>query len=223
MTWMLLGWVRLRWPISAAAAAASLRTAVAPSRPATQASESASRLSSCSRATLTCGIRLPCGDQLVEVGGVGRAQHRFAQRAVAEHLRQLGEDLQVLLGRLLRHQQHEGEAHRLAVWRLERHRLRQAQESAERFLQALDAAVREPDPLAEPGGAELFAREQAVEDDAARDLVVVLEQQACLVEQALLARRLEVGDDVRWREDLGDETHSGEALGPLVLSCSLSL
>src|SRR6185503_2466739 len=107
ITWMLLGWVRLRWPISDAAAAASLRTAVAPSRPATQASESATRFSSCSSATLTCGIRLPCGDQLVEVGGVGRAQHRFAQRAVAEHLRQLGEDLQVLLGRLLRHQQHE--------------------------------------------------------------------------------------------------------------------
>src|SRR5678816_4115175 len=223
MTWMLLGWVRLRWPISAAAAAASRRTAVPPSRPAIQASDSDSRLSSCSRATLTCSIRLPCGDQLVEVGGIGRAQHRFAQRAVAEHLCQLGEDLQVLLGRLLRHQQHEGEAHRLAVGRFERHRLRQAHQGAERLLQTLDAAVRDGDALAEPGRAELLAREQAVEHGAAADLVMVLEQQARLLEQALLARRLEVGDDMRRREDLGDEAHSAEALGPLVLSWSLSL
>src|SRR5678816_2125208 len=135
MTWMLLGWVRLRWPISAAAAAASLRTAVPLSRPAIQASESASRLSSCSRATLTCGIRLPCGDQLVEMGGVGGGEHRLAEAAIAEHLRQLGEDLQVLLGRLLRHQQDEGEAYRLAVGRLEGHRLREANQGAERLLQ----------------------------------------------------------------------------------------
>src|SRR5258706_4140237 len=174
MTWMLLGWVRLRWPINAAAAAASLRTAVAPSRPATQASESASRFSSCSRATLTCGIRLPCGDQLVEVGGVWRAQHRFAQRAVAEHLRQRGEDLQVLLGRLLRHQQHEGDAYPLAVGGLERHRLCQAEEGAARLLQPLDAAVRDGDALGQPGRAELLAREQAVAHHAARDGVPVL-------------------------------------------------
>src|SRR5688572_8996062 len=110
MTWTALGWVRLRWPISDAAAAASLRTAVPPSRPATQASDSASRLSSCSRATLTWCIRLPCGDQCVQRGRVGRLHHCLAQRLVAEHLRQLGEDLQVLLGRLLRHQQDEHQA-----------------------------------------------------------------------------------------------------------------
>src|ERR1044071_5037245 len=159
MTWMLLGCVRLRWPISAAAAAASLRTAVPPSRPAIQASDSASRLSSCSRATLTCGIRLPDGDQLMELGGVGRGEHRFAQGPVAEHLRQLREDLQVLLGGLLRHEQDEGEAHRLAVGGLERHRLREAHEGAERLFQALDAAVRDGDALAESGRAQLLARE----------------------------------------------------------------
>ena len=53
ITWTLLGWVRLRWPISAAAAADSRRTTVRPSRPAIQASDSASQLSSCSCATLT--------------------------------------------------------------------------------------------------------------------------------------------------------------------------
>src|ERR671919_2401789 len=101
---MLLGWVRLRWPIRAAAAAASRRTAVPPSRPATQASASASRLSSCSRATLTCSIRLPCGDELVEGVGVGGAAHGLAQRLVGEHLRELRQDLQVLLGGFLGHE-----------------------------------------------------------------------------------------------------------------------
>src|SRR5437879_10687364 len=104
---MLLGWVRLRWPISEAALAASRRTAVPPSRPAIQASDNASRLSSCSRATLTCSIRLPRGDQLVKGTGVRRPAHRLAQRLVAEHLRELGKDLQVLLGRLFGNQQHE--------------------------------------------------------------------------------------------------------------------
>src|ERR687897_429049 len=98
MTWMLLGWVRLRWPMSAAACAASRRTAVPPSRPATQASESASRLSSCSRATLTCSIRLPCGNQLVERIGVAGTAHGLAQRLVGKHLRQLR---QALLARRL--------------------------------------------------------------------------------------------------------------------------
>src|SRR5690349_9118380 len=103
MTWMLLGWVRLRWPISEADAAASRRTTAVLPRPATHPSESASRLSSCSRATSTWSIRLPCGDELVQGRRVGRANHRFAQRLVAEHLGELGEDLQVLVGRLLGH------------------------------------------------------------------------------------------------------------------------
>src|SRR5581483_4299711 len=143
-----------RWPISEAAATASRRTAVPPSRPATQASESASRLSSCSRATLTCSIRLPVGDELVERRRVGGGAHGVAQRAIAEHLRELGKDLQVLLGRLFGHEEHEDEGDRRAVGRVERNRLCQADEGAERLLQPLDAAVRGGDALAEAGRAE---------------------------------------------------------------------
>src|SRR5258706_96781 len=207
MTWMLFGWVRLRWPISEAAAAASRRTTDAPSRPATHASDSASRLSSCSFATSTCSIRPPCGYQLVQRGRVGRPAHRLAQRLVAEHLRELREHLQVLLGRLLRHEQHEHEAHGIAVWRVEGHRLGEAHEGAQRILQALDAPGRDGDALAEPGRAEPLAREQAVEDDAFRDAVPVLEQQDGLLEQALLARHLQVGDYVALRKELGDQAH----------------
>src|SRR5262245_20529083 len=190
MTWMLLGWVRLRWPMTDAAAAASRRTAVPPSRPAIQASASASRLSSCSRATLTCSIRLPRSDELVQGRRVGRPGHGFAQRLVAEHLRELGKDLQVLLGGLFRHQQQEHEADRAAVGRVERHWLGDADEGAQRLFQALDAAVRDRHALPEAGGPQALAREQAVEYHAARDRVLVLEEQAHLLEQALLARHL---------------------------------
>src|SRR5712671_3817902 len=151
MTWMLFGWVRLRWPISEADAAASRRTAEAPSRPAIHASESASRLSSCSRATSTCSIGLPSGDQLVQGRRVGRAVHCLAQRFVAEHLRELGEHLQVLLGGLLLLEQHEHQAHRVAVRGVEGHRLLEPQEVAQRLLEALDPPVRDRDALAQAG------------------------------------------------------------------------
>src|SRR6185436_117926 len=208
MTWMLLGWVRLRWPISAAAAAASRRTVVPPSRPAIQARDSASRLSSCSRATLTCSIRMPGGDQLVERFGVRRARQQLAQRLVGEHLGQLGEDLQVLLGGLFGHEQHEDEVDRVAVGCIERHRLGEAQEGAARLLQPLDASMRDRHALAEAGGAEALAREQAVEHHAARDRVLVLEQQAGLLEQALLARDLQIESDMFRRQEFGDQAHS---------------
>src|SRR5687767_3627792 len=216
MTWMLLGWVRLRCPMTEAACAASRRTAVPPSRPATQASESASRLSSCSRATLTCSIRLPCGDELVEGGGVARAAHCLAQRLVGKHLRQLRQDLQVLLGGFLGDQQHEHQAHGRAVGRIEGHRLRKAHEGAQRFLESLDASVRDRHALPEAGRAELLAREQAVEHHASSDAIEVLEQKACLLEQALLARGLQINGDMRSRQYFSDQAH-------VRLSYSLSL
>ena len=64
-------------------------------------------------------------------------------------------------------------------------------------------------PWPEPGGAQLLAREQAVEHLAARDLVVVLEQQPDLLEHAFLAADVEVDDDVRQRQQLGDQIHVG--------------
>src|SRR5688572_20596454 len=183
MTWMLLGWVRLRWPMSEAALAASRRTAVPPSRPATQASASASRVSSCSRATLTCSIRLPSSDELVQSGRVGGAAHGFAQNLVAEHLRKLGENLQVLLGGLLGHEQHEDEGDRVAVRGVEGHRLRHPDERAERLLQPLDAAVRDGDALPEAGRSQALPGKQAVEYHASRERVLVFEQKTHLLEQ----------------------------------------
>jgi len=57
------------------------------------------------------------------------------------------------------------------------------------------------------GEAEALAREQAVEDEAPADAVVVLEQQPHLLEQALLARYLEIEQDIPGRQKFRDETH----------------
>ena len=76
---------------------------------------------------------------------------------------------------------------RLAVRRFEGDRLSQAHEGGERLLQALDPAVRNGDTFAETGRAEALAREQIVGDGAAGDAVLVLEDQARLLEYAFLA------------------------------------
>src|SRR5262245_35076131 len=208
MTWMRFGWMRLRWPTNAADSVASARmTAPPPDFPPIQASSSFSAASSYSRATLVCNIRLPRGDELVEGGGVGDRGEALAQLPVAEHLRQLAEDLEMLLGRLLRHEQHEDQVHRAAVGRVERDRGLEAEERADRLLQALDPAVGDRHALAEPGGTEALAREEAVEHHAAGDALVVLEQEPHLLEHPLLAARLGVEDDVRLREQLGDQIH----------------
>ncbi|MND06836.1 hypothetical protein D3C83_284640 [compost metagenome] len=61
--------------------------------------------------------------------------------------------------------------------------------------------MRDGDALAEAGRAELLAREQAVEHHALGDAVQVLEEEARLLEQALLARHLQVQADARGGED----------------------
>src|SRR6516225_5773372 len=145
----------------------------------------------------------------MQAAGVGRGRQPITKRTLAEHLRKFGQKLQVLLGRMLGHEQYEDLRHRLAVRGVERNRLARSHESAERALESLDAPVRQRDALTEPGRAELLAREQAVEHDGARDLRVLLEKLADLLEKPLLARRLEVEQDVCFRKQLGDVVHGG--------------
>src|SRR5690606_17199363 len=210
-TWIRFGWMKLRWPISPldeSLVRSLLRSLAPPRRPAIHSSLSLSRLSSNNRAMLTCAMRLPVDNQLVQFLGAGDREHPLPESLVAEHLRQLRQDLQVHVGRPVRHEQHEDERDGLRVGRVERNGVLHPHERAHGILHALDAAVRNRDALAEPGGSELLAREQAVEDQAARDLVVVLEEQADLLEDALLAADVEVEDDVRERQQLGDEAHA---------------
>src|SRR6266571_3692263 len=156
--------MRLRWPTSAAPSALSRRSQVAPPAfPPIQASPSLSRLSSYSCATLICNMGLPGGDVLMECARVGVRRELFAQLPIAQHLRKLRQDPQVLFGRLLGHQQHEHETDGLAVRSIERHRLSQADKSADRLLQTLDPAVGNSDPLAEARRAEALPGKKTVE------------------------------------------------------------
>src|ERR1035437_6173961 len=120
---MRLGWIRLRWPTSATVSALSRRTgAASPPRPLTQPRPSLAALSSYSRAMLVCNIGLPGTDELVQVAGILRLGQMLAQIPIGEHLCQFGQDLQVLLGSLLRNQQDEQQVDRFAVRRVKRHR-----------------------------------------------------------------------------------------------------
>jgi len=181
----------------------SRRSAVAPpALPPIQASPSFSRLSSYSCATLICNMRLPRGDVLVNRARIRIARELLAEITIAEHLGKLGQHAQMLLGRLLRDEEQKHQAHRLAVGRIERDGLGEANEGAHRFLQALDPSVRDGDTLTQPRGAEALAREQAVEHQASRDALIVLEQQPRLLEHALLAGDIQVEKDVRRRQKL---------------------
>src|SRR6202795_4483898 len=135
---MRLGWMRLRWPTSAATPVLSRQSLVAPPDfPPIQASPSLSRLSSYSCATLICNMRLPGGDVLVERACVGVCRELVAQLAVAQHLGELGQDAQMLLVRLFGHEQQKNQIDGLPVRRVKRYGLREAHKSADGFLQAL--------------------------------------------------------------------------------------
>src|SRR3989304_6558598 len=101
--------MKLRWPIrprEESLVSSLLSNLAPPLRPATHSSFSVSRLSSNNRAMLTCAMGLPVGYQLMHLRRSGCGRHPLAERLVAEHLRQLGEDLQVHVGRAGRDQQH---------------------------------------------------------------------------------------------------------------------
>ena len=111
----------------------------------------------------------------MDAARIGRGGNLLAKSLFTEHLSELGQELQMLLGRLFRHQEDENLLDGLAVGGVERNRLLRPNKGSERFGKSLDPAVRNGDALTQAGRAETLAREQAVEDDRARDLRVVLE------------------------------------------------
>src|SRR5207302_7468176 len=204
-TWMRLGWMRLRWPTSAATPVLSRQSLVAPPVfPPIQANPSLSRLSSYSCATLICNMRLPGGDVLMKRARIGVCRKFLAQLTVAQHLCELGQYAQMLLGRLFRHQQQEHETDGLAVGRVERNRLCQTHKSPDCFLQTLDPAVRDSESLPQPRRAQALAGKQAVEHQAPGHPLVVLEEQPSLLEHAFFARHIQVQEDVRRGQELGN-------------------
>src|SRR4051812_6749749 len=218
------GWMRFRCamrPMPSLRSASPVNSRASPPRPAAHARPRRSRRSSNSCRTLSRGIGRPLGDQPVGRLDVLRGGQRLAQRRVAEHLGQLREQLEVRLGGVLGHEHGEDEAHRLAVRRLEGDGLGGAHEGADRLLQRADAAVGNRDAVAEAGGAELLAVEERIEDPRARDLPRILEQQADLLEQALLAAGLETEEHVIQRQEARDEIHQTAAI--LAHACGMRL
>src|SRR5882672_4753764 len=148
----------------------------------------------------------------MEAVGMDEMEMAYERRdpgAVAQHLCELGQDAEVLLGGLLRYQEQEHEADGLAVGCVERNRLCEAHEGAYRFFEPLDPAVRNGDSLPQPRRAETLAGEQAVEHQAPRHPLVVLEQEPGLLEHAFLARHIQVQKDVRRGQELRNEVHRG--------------
>ena len=154
-----------------------------------------------------CNIGLPSRNVLMYRARVGGLRQRAAQRLVAEHLRQLGKNLQMLLGRLGRDEQYENEIDGLSVRCVEGDGRLQPDERAHRIAQTFDPPVRDRDTLPESRGAQTLASEQAVEYQTASDSLIVFEQQADLFEHALLTADLQVEQDVDRGKQLGDEVH----------------
>ena len=107
-------------------------------------------------------------------------------------------------GTLFGDEQRKDKLHGSPVRRLERQRLSQTHEGATGLLESLDPSVGNGNSLSETGRAELFSGKQAVEDRAAGNSVGILEEQADVLEQALLAGDLDVEQDVVFGEQAGE-------------------
>ena len=201
MTWMLLGWMRFRWPISAAACAASPphgSAALAARHPGER-----QRLAVVVMQPRDVDLQHPAAMRR-SAGGARRRRRRAiiaSRSALSVNIcASSREDLQVLLGGLLGHEQHEHQAHRVAVGRVERHRLRRGARtrparSFSPLMRPCGIATPWPRPV-EPS----FSRANRLSNTRLRAMPsMVLEQQPHLLEQALLARRLQVEHDVRRR------------------------
>lgn len=139
----------------------------------------------------------------MQLGDVRFVVQTLARVAIGQQLRDLRQDLEVLLRRLFGDQQENQEPDRLAVGRFERDRIGEPHERGERMLETLDPPVRNRDAFAEAGRTEPLPREQVVRDGAAGDAVLILEDQPRLFEDAFLAGDGEVDDDVLYGQDFG--------------------
>ena len=152
-------------------------------------------------------VGIPSGEQLVQIGTRACAEQLFTQLFAGEQLCQFREYLQVQVGCLFRHQQDKQALYRLAIRRIERNRVLQANEHACRFLEPSGTAMRNGHPLAKAGGAQFFPGKQAVENFTAGDAVGVFDKEAHLLEDALLAGDIQVRDDVILCQDFANQAH----------------
>ncbi len=129
------------------------------------------------------------------VGTVGGPEC-VAAAAFGKALGEFGKDLQMLLGGLFGNQQHEEKRDRFTVGRVKRDGRGQAQKGAAGLGEALDTAVRNGDTATEPGRTELFTRKKAVEYGAARDPLIIFEENTSVLENSLFTAGVKIKDDV---------------------------
>src|SRR5687768_15624739 len=131
------------------------------------------------RQTVSCGCAsshlggLPSCDQGVERGGVGARLDLLAQAGIAEQLRDLRKYFKMFLSGRFGHQQEDQQHHRLLVRRVESDRIRELEHRGHWRLEALDAPVRDGHAVAETGGTQALAGEQAVGDEGTAQAVQV--------------------------------------------------
>ena len=137
-------------------------------------------------------------------------QTRFTaaeQQLLRQHLSELGQDLQMLLGRVLGNQQHHQQPDRLTVRGTELDRVLYPDDRCGCPLQSAQAPVRYRDSLAQAGRTELLAGHQAVEDSRRTQSLIMLEYVSCTVQRVALVVRLDVERDVRKRQQVREQIH----------------
>src|SRR5882762_7852905 len=151
--------------------------------------------------------RLPSGHHREQGGRLPDGLQLLAHRRLRQHLSQLGQDLQMLLGRVLGNQQHHQQPDRLTVRGTELDRVLYPDDRRGCPLQSAQAPVRYRDSLAQAGRTELLAGHQAVEDSRRTQSLIMLEYVSCTVQRVALVVRLDVQRDVRKRQQVREQIH----------------
>jgi len=102
----------------------------------------------------------------------------------------------MLFGRLLGYQQDKEQIDRAAIRRVKRYRRCQTQECANSLFQPLDSTMRNRHTLAQTGGTEFFAGEQAIENDRASKTKAIFKKHTRLLENPFLAAGIKVKQDL---------------------------
>ena len=133
---------------------------------------------------------------------IGRLGESLAAGSIGKPFGKFRQDLQVLFGCLLGHQQDKKQGDRLAIRRIEWNWRRQADKRAACFFQSLDASVGNGNTPPEPCRPKFLPRKKAVEDGTARDALVVFENKPGMLENAFLAAHLKIENNVFLRQQV---------------------
>jgi hypothetical protein len=140
----------------------------------------------------------------MKAGRIAGDRKLVAKYTVTEHLGELRQELQMLLGSMFGHEQYEYLSDWLAVGRIEGNRLARSHERPQWVGEPTDSTMRNCYPLPKSRRTEFLPRKQTIEYDRTANLCLVLEQLTDLLEEPLFARRFDVEQDIRFGKQLRD-------------------